>query len=123
MLENQENQNYTIVEGFTVCCWVGSKESLWKPWILQKPYGNFLLLLLLLLLVHKFKKKIKSRTCNFQVKILEMVFIEFRLGSILEDLPPALYENEEECELFLSLTISLKLFFLNYYLISHQFGG
>jgi hypothetical protein len=27
-----------------------------------------------------------------------MVFIEFRLGSILEDLPPALYENEEECE-------------------------
>ncbi len=44
------------------------------------------------------KKKIKSRTCNFQVRILEMVFIEFRLGSILEDLPPALYENEEECE-------------------------
>jgi hypothetical protein len=49
-----------------------------------------------------------------------MVFIEFRLGSILEDF---LYENEEECELFLSLTISLKLFFLNYYIISHQFGG
>jgi hypothetical protein len=75
---------------------------------------------LLLLLVHKLKKKTKSRTCNFQVRILEMVFIEFRLGSILEDF---LYENEEECELFLSLTISLKLFFLNYYIISHQFGG
>lgn len=52
-----------------------------------------------------------------------MVFIEFRLGSILEDFPPILYENEEECELFLSLTISLKLFFLNYHIISHQFGG
>ncbi len=75
---------------------------------------------MLLLLVHKLKKKTKSRTCNFQVRILEMVFIEFRLGSILEDF---LYENEEECELFLSLTISLKLFFLNYYIISHQFGG
>lgn len=69
------------------------------------------------------KKKTKSGTCNFQVRILEMVFIEFRLGSILEDFPPTLYEDEEECELFLSLTISLKLFFLNYYIISHQFGG
>ncbi len=56
MLENQENQNYTIVEDFLVSCWVGSKESLWKPWILQKPYGD---LLLLLLLVHKFEKKDK----------------------------------------------------------------
>ncbi len=78
---------------------------------------------MLLLLVHKFEQKTKSGTCNLQVRILEMVFIEFRLGSILEDFPPILYENEEECELFLSLTISLKLFFLNYHIISHQFGG
>ncbi len=42
MLENQENQNYTIVEDFMVCCSAGSKESLLKPWILQKPYGNLL---------------------------------------------------------------------------------
>jgi hypothetical protein len=52
-----------------------------------------------------------------------MVFIEFRLGSILEGFPPALYENEEECELFLSLTISLKLFSLIIILLVINLGG
>jgi hypothetical protein len=56
MLENQENRNYTILEDFMVCCWVGSKESLWKPWILQKAYGN---LLLLVVVVHKIEEKDK----------------------------------------------------------------